>query len=555
MRFDDSLATVLAADTATGFGAAAAWRQLVDLTARGRVPDVGAATERLRGLRDQVPAAVRAASARALASAEPPAALVALFATDEPAIAATVLRAVQLPVADWLRLLPGLSPATRSVLRHRRDLPPEIVRGLASFGATDFVLGHDAPAVTGAPPELSPPQAAPPEPELPRAPLTPTPFVAVGEIARALPVVAEAMRRAEIPPAEPPRSDIADLVARIDAFRRGKPAAQASPASAPATERFRFETDAAGTVRWVEDAPRGPLIGVSLADARRQGAAQVEAATGIALRTRSTFRDVRLELAGESAAAGVWRLSGAPRFDRRTGRFEGLTGIARRERAVPAAPSASDSLRQLVHELRTPANAIAGFAELIGTELLGPVPVVYRERAQYIQHQAAGLTAAIDDLDTAARIEGNALPLRPDLIDVAAMVEALASDWPALLVQAEPATMARADERATARLLDRLLATLTAVAAPGERLHLQIATEGDTVRLHVTRPMALPASDDGAPPAGDAEGGPLLGVGFMLRLVRSLAAALGGSFRDGPDRLTLRLPAAHVAEMERAAAQ
>ena len=34
---------------------------------------------------------------------------------------------------------------------------------------------------------------------------------------------------------------------------------------------------------------------------------------------------------------------------------------------------APDSLRQLVHELRTPTNAIAGFAEMIETQMLGPV--------------------------------------------------------------------------------------------------------------------------------------------------------------------------------------
>ena len=38
LRFDDSLKTVLAADTTTAFGARAAFRQLVDLVARGRVP-------------------------------------------------------------------------------------------------------------------------------------------------------------------------------------------------------------------------------------------------------------------------------------------------------------------------------------------------------------------------------------------------------------------------------------------------------------------------------------------------------------------------------------
>ena len=37
MRFDDSLKTVLAADTSTLFGATAAFRQLSDLIARGRV--------------------------------------------------------------------------------------------------------------------------------------------------------------------------------------------------------------------------------------------------------------------------------------------------------------------------------------------------------------------------------------------------------------------------------------------------------------------------------------------------------------------------------------
>ena len=130
MRFDDSLATVLAADTATGFGAAAAWRQLVDLTARGRVPDVAAAVERLRGLRNQVPAAVRAASGRALASAEPPLALVALFASDEPAIAARKSQ-----IDEYLEFYAGpgaqhLALATNDILRTVDELRKEGVEFL-----------------------------------------------------------------------------------------------------------------------------------------------------------------------------------------------------------------------------------------------------------------------------------------------------------------------------------------------------------------------------------------------------------------------------------------
>ena len=96
MRFDDSLETVLSADMSTPFGAQSAWRQLVDLIGRGRAEATPDAMARLRALRDAVPVAVRAASARALADAEPPVDLVGLFAEDDAAVAATVLRAAQI---------------------------------------------------------------------------------------------------------------------------------------------------------------------------------------------------------------------------------------------------------------------------------------------------------------------------------------------------------------------------------------------------------------------------------------------------------------------------
>ncbi|MFY0104416.1 histidine kinase dimerization/phospho-acceptor domain-containing protein, partial [Acinetobacter baumannii] len=75
-------------------------------------------------------------------------------------------------------------------------------------------------------------------------------------------------------------------------------------------------------------------------------------------------------------------------------------------------------MRQLVHELRTPTTAIAGFAEMIEGELLGPVPAPYRDYAGNIRHQARGLLGAIDDLDTAARLDSNALDLRPESVDL-----------------------------------------------------------------------------------------------------------------------------------------
>lgn len=557
MRFDDSLATVLAADRTPGAGAEAAWRQLVDLIGRVRVAADADTLAQLSELREVVSVPVRAASARALAAARPPAALVAFFAEDEPAVAAPVLRAASLDEAAWLALLPRLTPLGRSVLRDRRDLPAAVERGLASLGTIDFTLPAAEAAV--APDADTLEQAGA---KTPAAPLSPTPFLAVGEVARSLPVVAEALRRAEQPPAPTPRFEIADIVARIDAFRRDRTAAP--PAPPRAEPGFRFVTDAAGTIRWVDGVPRAALVGVSLARADRQALAQVDAGVAGAVRGRQCFADARLEVGGTSDAAGSWRIAGVPDFDAASGRFIGYRGVARRPaRHQRAEASASDQLRTLVHELRTPLGAVSGFAELIDTELLGSVPPVHRARAGAIRGEAGRLLAAIDDLDTAARLEGDALKLTPGSVALAPLIDRVVADLKPLAelrgatleAGGERAAVA-ADDRATERLLARLLAALVAVAEPGERIGVEVRRAGGRVAIAADRPRAL------ADIAGEAlfaldgaavEGGPLLGTGFTLRLVRNLAAEMGGALTIGADALTLRLPAALVADMGRTA--
>ncbi len=126
---------------------------------------------------------------------------------------------------------------------------------------------------------------------------------------------------------------------------------------------------------------------------------------------RAPFRDAALRLRGEGPVAGEWKISGVPAFEPRDGRFAGYRGIALRE-AAPAPLSASpsefladpDSLRELVHEIKTPLNAIIGFAEIIDGQLLGPADRRYRERAVDIVAQAQLLLSAIDDLDFAGKV-------------------------------------------------------------------------------------------------------------------------------------------------------
>lgn len=221
--------------------------------------------------------------------------------------------------------------------------------------------------------------------------------------------------------------------------------------------------------------------------------------------------------------------------------------------------AASDSLRQLVHELRTPTNAIAGFAELIEAQLLGPVAPVYRDHAVTIREQAAGLIAAIEDLDTAARIEGKALELRTSVVAIAPILEQIAADLAPLatlrrariVIQDLAGISVLTDDRAVERLLSRLLAALISAAVPGEQIVVAPAVDrGGEVALALTRPVALGAGGEEALLSIDAdtesegEGAPLLGTGFALRLARNLATELGGELLFAAEVLTLRLPAA-----------
>ncbi|SEL92738.1 hypothetical protein SAMN05216382_2952 [Sphingomonas palmae] len=559
MRFDDSLKTVLAADVSTSFGARAAFRQLTDLIARGRAPADDVLIARLRAIGEHVPVGTRASVARGLALADPPAPLVALFAADDAEVAASVLRVARLTPENWDELIPRLSPMGRSVLRQRSDLPPSAMRALETMGRTDFALSDQRPStqvVEGGP----------------VAAVSDVPIVRAVSDEPVVPVAAEA------PPVPGERFEIADLVHRIEEFQRGRntpyPLALADEAQVAS---FRFESDADGIIRWIDSAPRGAVIGTHLAHAgvARTG---VDGVAAGAFRKRAAFSDARLVVAGNSPLGGDWRIAGVPVFEQSSGRFMGYRGSARRPRIdedaararpVPAPTldaRGAEGLRRLVHELRTPTNAIAGFSELIERELLGPVAETYRERAAAIRAQVSGLIGAIEDLDMAARIEAAALDLRADVIALQPLLAQVAEDLAplaarrgaALLLPDASDVRVAADPIAVERVISRLSATLLSASAPGETLRVMVDEgAGDLLHVSIDRPAAFVGRDDLGllhldDQVDDADGAPLLGVGFALRLVRNLAAQLGGHLLFEPTRLTVALPRAVAARKDAA---
>ena len=112
--------------------------------------------------------------------------------------------------------------------------------------------------------------------------------------------------------------------------------------------------------------------------------------------------------------AGEWQISGAPAFAPGDGRFIGYRGIARRGQPEPEPlairpagrmPSGHDALREMIHEIKTPLNAIIGFAEIIDGQYFGPAHSRYRERAAEIVINARALLEAAEDLDFVARLQ------------------------------------------------------------------------------------------------------------------------------------------------------
>ncbi len=195
---------------------------------------------------------------------------------------------------------------------------------------------------------------------------------------------------------------------------------------------FRWECGPSGEIGWVEGAPRGALVGRSIARVQDSESDRVDQEVIRAFAVRAPFRDGMLSVGNGGLVSGEWRISGVPAFDPADGRFAGYRGIALREVAMPSPMPSSeampdvladpDSLRELVHEIKTPLNAIIGFAEIIEGQYLGPADRGYRDRAAEIVRHARQLLTAIDDLDFAAKVHSASAAQR-ERVDLGVLVE------------------------------------------------------------------------------------------------------------------------------------
>lgn len=532
MLFDDRLATVLRFPAQSEASARTQYRQLLDLL--GTMPSgaagglIGAAYERLGDLAKALPAAEQAAILRAPGLRLRNRELVAWLAGGDRLVAAAALATAQLSECDWVELIPRFSVTARGLLRHRRDLPAEALQALQRLGVTDLALPVPQP---------------PPEPE---------------------PVASE-----DHDDGEDENADISALVRRIEAFQRTRRAAAAAPRlplgdvrPAPREPRggaFDFAADAEGTITWADPAMAPLAVGLRLLQNGPAATVALDPAGAKALRRHLPLRAVEVTIEGPPEIGGSWRIDAAPEFSAQTGAFLGYNGRMRRPGVVAVVEqtrsSAPERMRQLLHELRTPVNAIQGFAELIQQQMFGHVPNEYRALAAAITVDAARLLAGFDEIDRLARLESGVAELVEGHCDLRDCLLILLQRLEGVLrprsarIQLETTGSefgVGLEGPETQQLAWRLLATLAGALAPGEAIDMRLESDGAWITLAADLPLGLLGDEDlfaaTAPAQPRTISAGMFGTGFTLRLARAEAVAAGGSLERREDTLRLRLP-------------
>ena len=569
MRFDDRLSTALRQPSGSQLDADVQWRQLVDILAqhpRHFAPaDVAAGLQRTAELSDDVPEQVRVASLRSLYGRlrSPP--LISLLAHQPPAICAAAIASARLGDDEWQELIPELPSRARGYLRNRRDLGPKAADMLDIWKSADFRL---PPVVSLAEHRSSQTASVQHEEPLEKTQPSPPAFDEATEITQPQPIALVA---------DAPAQDIGQILSRIEHLRRQRaqldapylPLDGAFEDKAAAPDSFGFFTNDAGMIVSAELPQSGAIIGISIHEPAFDDIAGPDAYAAAAFQQRMPIDNARMRLLSPPAIAGDWRIEAEPVFDAESGRFKGYSGIMRRpncaEDAVltdaAAASRQADQLQQLLHELRTPLGAIIGFGEIIEQQLFGPVSHDYRELAVSILEDAHRLLDSFDDMAMAAHIENGMIRSLPGQTDGDWLFERIRGRLQTLtdvrgvvlnLQKAEPLRPFALDADAVERIFTRLLSAVVLGAEANETVETRLRTVVGVRPYNLYR-IELPsrlagASEDELMQVGQAgsegeDAGPLLGLGFSLRLVRSLARNAGGDLRFEKEAMLLSLPA------------
>ena len=215
----------------------------------------------------------------------------------------------------------------------------------------------------------------------------------------------------------------------------------------------------------------------------------------------------------------------------------------------------------LGHDLKSPLNAVIGFADIMDAEIRGPMPEAYRDYPSLIRESGETLLRLVEDILGYAKSEAGTYELDLAPMDIAASGESVMRQSQAmaekagvgLKMQSDREVLALSDAGAVRRIWDNLVSNAIKYSASGDTVTLSAKLRDGFAVLQVSDTGAGMDAEDLARIAKpfsqgrNAKG--RAGTGLGLALVHSLAQLHGGQVKietalGQGTTVTVSLPAA-----------
>ena len=197
----------------------------------------------------------------------------------------------------------------------------------------------------------------------------------------------------------------------------------------------------------------------------------------------------------------------------------------------------------LGHDLKSPLNGIIGFADIMDSELRGPLPEAYKDYPIFIRESGETLLRLVEDMLGYAKAEAGTYELDLAAMDIAASGESVLRQSKGiaelsgveLSFHAKGEVLALADAAAVRRSWDNLVSNAIKYSSHGDHVTLEAFERDGAAVLRVSDTGAGMSADDLAKIAkpfsqgSNAKG--RAGTGLGLAMVQRLAELQGGQVK------------------------
>ncbi len=239
--------------------------------------------------------------------------------------------------------------------------------------------------------------------------------------------------------------------------------------------------------------------------------------------------------------------------DRRTLELQAmkLSEMARRYReqfqlAQSATRAKSAFLNNMGHELKTPLNAIVGFAQVMEQKLFGPLGSArYEEYIRDVREAGEDMLGQVNDLLQMSGIEAGRTTLLPRDGDLGVPIgQALQASRSAAAAKSIDVITGRYlgfrahfDPEATRQILTNLISNAVKFSRIGSAVHVRVKAIGERTNIYVSDrgvgipPEAIPALGRPFEQRADVLNNGMRGSGLGLAIATSLASMQNGNLR------------------------